>query len=141
MVLILVSSATYPLGFFSLNFFFSPMSTLLSLFPLFSLVFLLSHHITCPFPHLRYNSPFFLHHLIYSLFSPASSHPTHFPNTLPQYTTPALNITQGVDMVEDSLPKAHTCFNQLVLPPYSSFAKLKERILFAVANSEGFELA
>ena len=54
---------------------------------------------------------------------------------------PALNITEGVDMVTDSLPKAHTCFNQLVLPQYSSYEVLKEKILFAVANTEGFELS
>ena len=28
---------------------------------------------------------------------------------------PPLNLTEGVDMVNDSLPKAHTCFNQIVL--------------------------
>jgi E3 ubiquitin-protein ligase HUWE1 len=41
---------------------------------------------------------------------------------------PPLNITQGVDMVEDSLPRAHTCFNQLVLPAYSSYTLMKEKI-------------
>lgn len=54
---------------------------------------------------------------------------------------PPLNITQGVDMVEDSLPRAHTCFNQLVLPAYSSYTLMKEKILFAIENTEGFELA
>jgi HECT-domain (ubiquitin-transferase) len=54
---------------------------------------------------------------------------------------PPLNITEGVDMVDDSLPKAHTCFNQLVIPKYTSFEKMKERILFAITNTEGFELS
>lgn len=54
---------------------------------------------------------------------------------------PPLNITQGVDMVEDSLPRAHTCFNQLVLPGYSSYTLMKEKVLFAIENTEGFALA
>eukprot|EP01041_Mallomonas_annulata_P009747 gene9747-20270_t len=54
---------------------------------------------------------------------------------------PPLNITQGEDMVKDSLPKTHTCFNQLVLPLYSSFDTLKEKVLFAVQNADSFELS
>ena len=42
---------------------------------------------------------------------------------------------------QDSLPKAHTCFNQLVLPSYSSFSVMKEKIIFAITNTDGFELA
>jgi hypothetical protein len=38
------------------------------------------------------------------------------------------------------LPSAHTCFNQLVLPAYCSRAQLRERLLFAVANSDGFHM-
>jgi hypothetical protein len=54
---------------------------------------------------------------------------------------PPLNITEGGDMVEDSLPKAHTCFNQLVIPAYSTFDKMKDKFLFAMSNAEGFELS
>jgi hypothetical protein len=54
---------------------------------------------------------------------------------------PPLTITEGVDMVEDSLPKAHTCFNQLVIPPYSSKEKMMEKFIFAFQNTEGFDLA
>lgn len=55
---------------------------------------------------------------------------------------PSLNITDGSSYMEkDSLPRAHTCFNQLVLPAYSSFEKLKEKLLFAAFNTEGFQLA
>jgi hypothetical protein len=54
---------------------------------------------------------------------------------------PALNFTQGVDKVVDSLPTAHTCFNQLVLPSYTSYEVMKSKILFAIANTEGFELS
>jgi hypothetical protein len=44
-------------------------------------------------------------------------------------------------MSVDSLPKAHTCFNQLVLPRYSSYFTMQQRFLFAIANTEGFELS
>lgn len=54
---------------------------------------------------------------------------------------PALNITEGVDMDDDSLPRAHTCFNQLVLPNYTSFAMMRDRVTFAINNTEGFGLA
>jgi hypothetical protein len=54
---------------------------------------------------------------------------------------PALNLTQGIDMDLDSLPRAHTCFNQLVLPPFSSCLKLKDRLVFAAKETEGFLLA
>jgi hypothetical protein len=55
---------------------------------------------------------------------------------------PPLNITQGSkDMLVDSLPRAHTCFNQLVLAPYSDFNAFKSKIWFAVENTGGFDLA
>jgi ubiquitin-protein ligase E3 A len=38
----------------------------------------------------------------------------------------------------DRLPSSHTCFNVLLLPEYSSADKLKERLLTAIQNSEGF---
>lgn len=34
------------------------------------------------------------------------------------------------------LPRAHTCFNQLVLPAYSTDLILEERLLFALSNTE-----
>jgi ubiquitin-protein ligase E3 A len=36
------------------------------------------------------------------------------------------------------LPTAHTCFNVLLLADYSSKEKLRERLLTAMANAEGF---
>ena len=36
----------------------------------------------------------------------------------------------------DRLPSAHTCFNQLDLPAYSSQSILAERLLFALAHAE-----
>ena len=53
---------------------------------------------------------------------------------------PPLTITEGEDMIRDSLPRAHTCFNQIVLPQYSSFEILKEKLVFAVKNTDSFEL-
>eukprot|EP01118_Nematostelium_gracile_P014044 TRINITY_DN5399_c0_g1_i1.p1 TRINITY_DN5399_c0_g1~~TRINITY_DN5399_c0_g1_i1.p1 ORF type:complete len:469 (+),score=99.25 TRINITY_DN5399_c0_g1_i1:722-2128(+) len=38
----------------------------------------------------------------------------------------------------DRLPSAHTCFNHLLLPEYSSKDKLQERLLSAINNAEGF---
>lgn len=40
----------------------------------------------------------------------------------------------------DRLPAALTCFNRLLLPPYSSEEKLKERLIVAIENSKGFGL-
>ncbi|KAK7110717.1 hypothetical protein V1264_014552 [Littorina saxatilis] len=38
------------------------------------------------------------------------------------------------------LPMSHTCFNQLVLPPYKSRKLLKQKIMTAIQNAEGFGL-
>mmetsp|Transcript_23572 Transcript_23572/g.30811 ORF Transcript_23572/g.30811 Transcript_23572/m.30811 type:complete len:744 (+) Transcript_23572:165-2396(+) len=40
----------------------------------------------------------------------------------------------------DRLPTAHTCFNHLLLPEYSSLEKLKDRLTLAIEQSEGFGL-
>lgn len=40
----------------------------------------------------------------------------------------------------DRLPTAHTCFNVLLLPEYSSAAKLRSQLLTAISNYEGFGL-
>ncbi|XP_047661452.1 E3 ubiquitin-protein ligase NEDD4-like isoform X2 [Tachysurus fulvidraco] len=39
----------------------------------------------------------------------------------------------------DKLPRAHTCFNRLDLPAYESFEDLREKLLLAVENAQGFE--
>lgn len=46
-------------------------------------------------------------------------------------------ITRGPNR-SDYLPEAHTCFNQLVLPQYSDHYRLKEKLVTAILNSEGF---
>ncbi|XP_034047357.1 E3 ubiquitin-protein ligase NEDD4-like isoform X3 [Thalassophryne amazonica] len=39
----------------------------------------------------------------------------------------------------DKLPRAHTCFNRLDLPTYETFEDLREKLLLAVENAQGFE--
>ncbi|KAM6303617.1 E3 ubiquitin-protein ligase NEDD4-like isoform 3-T3 [Podargus strigoides] len=39
----------------------------------------------------------------------------------------------------DKLPRAHTCFNRLDLPVFESFEALREKLLLAVENAQGFE--
>uniref|UniRef100_A0A3Q2E9Q6 E3 ubiquitin-protein ligase n=1 Tax=Cyprinodon variegatus TaxID=28743 RepID=A0A3Q2E9Q6_CYPVA len=39
----------------------------------------------------------------------------------------------------EKLPRAHTCFNRLDLPSYESFEDLREKLLMAVENAQGFE--
>ena len=38
----------------------------------------------------------------------------------------------------NSYPRAHTCFNRLDLPPYESYQQLRDRLIKAIDNSEGF---
>jgi ubiquitin-protein ligase E3 A len=40
----------------------------------------------------------------------------------------------------DRLPTSHTCFNHLLLPEYKSKEKLKQMLLKAINNYEGFGL-
>lgn len=54
---------------------------------------------------------------------------------------PPFNITDGMDMSPDSLPKAHTCFNQIVLPRYTSYEIMKTKLSYAIENTQGFELS
>lgn len=53
---------------------------------------------------------------------------------------PPLNLTRS-DLDPRALPRTHTCFNQLVLPEYTSYATLVEKVTFAIQNAEGFELS
>jgi len=43
---------------------------------------------------------------------------------------------------EDSemLPSSHTCFNHLLIPEYNSKEKLRQKLLLAINNAEGFGL-
>ena len=52
---------------------------------------------------------------------------------------PTFTITKS-EYNKDALPTSHTCFNQLVLPPYENIEMLKEKVLMAVENTEGFQM-
>ncbi|XP_077067445.1 NEDD4-like E3 ubiquitin-protein ligase WWP2 isoform X1 [Siphateles boraxobius] len=39
---------------------------------------------------------------------------------------------------ETWLPRSHTCFNRLDLPPYKNMEQLREKLLFAIEETEGF---
>ncbi|XP_016394058.1 NEDD4-like E3 ubiquitin-protein ligase WWP2 [Sinocyclocheilus rhinocerous] len=39
---------------------------------------------------------------------------------------------------ETWLPRSHTCFNRLDLPPYKNQEQLREKLLFAIEETEGF---
>jgi len=53
---------------------------------------------------------------------------------------PSLMLT-SIDGNDSVLPRAHTCFNQLVLPQYSSIKVFEEKLRFALNNSnDGFHI-
>ncbi|TPP66271.1 Neural cell expressed developmentally down-regulated 4, partial [Fasciola gigantica] len=39
----------------------------------------------------------------------------------------------------EQLPRAHTCFNRLDLPPYVTFKDMRNMLIVAIENAEGFE--
>ena len=39
---------------------------------------------------------------------------------------------------ETWLPRSHTCFNRLDLPPYKSYEQLVEKLNYAIEETEGF---
>lgn len=47
-------------------------------------------------------------------------------------------MVQALD--NERLPSAHTCFNHLLLPQYSSKDQLRNKLLKAIENNEGFGL-
>ena len=55
---------------------------------------------------------------------------------------PNFNIELDAHADPESLPRAHTCFNQLVLPPYKDFVKLQSKVYQAIeyGASGGFHL-
>ena len=53
---------------------------------------------------------------------------------------PPFNITFGSDMDGEDLPRAHTCFNQIVLPNYKSYHTMREKCIYAAENCEEFVL-
>ncbi len=53
---------------------------------------------------------------------------------------PPLKIQKHGGRDEKMLPQAATCFSTLLLPEYSSIPKLREKLLLAIENCEGFGL-
>ncbi|XP_036279311.1 E3 ubiquitin-protein ligase SMURF1 isoform X7 [Pipistrellus kuhlii] len=51
---------------------------------------------------------------------------------------PRLFTIHLIDANTDNLPKAHTCFNRIDIPPYESYEKLYEKLLVAVEETCGF---
>lgn len=49
-------------------------------------------------------------------------------------------MTFKISRIESTtlLPMSHTCFNQLVLPPYKTKKQMKSRLILAIQNAEGF---
>ena len=39
---------------------------------------------------------------------------------------------------ETWLPRSHTCFNRLDLPPYKTYDQFVEKLTFAIEETEGF---
>lgn len=51
---------------------------------------------------------------------------------------PRLFTIHLVDASTDNLPKAHTCFNRIDVPPYESYDKFKDKLTCAVEETCGF---
>ncbi|ELT97416.1 hypothetical protein CAPTEDRAFT_153266 [Capitella teleta] len=51
---------------------------------------------------------------------------------------PRLFTIHQVDTNTDNLPKAHTCFNRIDIPPYESYEKFLEKLTCAVEETCGF---
>ncbi|KAG8539289.1 hypothetical protein GDO81_021117, partial [Engystomops pustulosus] len=51
---------------------------------------------------------------------------------------PRLFTIHQIDANTNNLPKAHTCFNRIDIPPYESYEKLSEKLLTAIEETCGF---
>lgn len=51
---------------------------------------------------------------------------------------PRLFTIHVVDAPIENLPKAHTCFNRIDIPPYQSYQKMYEKLTQAVEETCGF---
>ncbi|XP_042242160.1 E3 ubiquitin-protein ligase SMURF1-like isoform X5 [Homarus americanus] len=51
---------------------------------------------------------------------------------------PRLFTIHQIDAPTENLPKAHTCFNRIDLPPYESYSKMFEKLTQAVEETCGF---
>ncbi|KPP77265.1 E3 ubiquitin-protein ligase SMURF2-like, partial [Scleropages formosus] len=51
---------------------------------------------------------------------------------------PRLFTIHQIDANTNNLPKAHTCFNRIDIPPYESYEKLYDKLLTAIEETCGF---
>uniref|UniRef100_A0A4W3KAH5 HECT-type E3 ubiquitin transferase n=1 Tax=Callorhinchus milii TaxID=7868 RepID=A0A4W3KAH5_CALMI len=51
---------------------------------------------------------------------------------------PRLFTIHQIDASTNNLPKAHTCFNRIDIPPYETYEKLYEKLLTAIEETCGF---
>ncbi|XP_021572813.1 E3 ubiquitin-protein ligase SMURF2 [Carlito syrichta] len=51
---------------------------------------------------------------------------------------PSAGLGAGARRTGHNLPKAHTCFNRIDIPPYESYEKLCEKLLTAIEETCGF---
>ncbi|XP_069785839.1 E3 ubiquitin-protein ligase SMURF2 isoform X6 [Narcine bancroftii] len=51
---------------------------------------------------------------------------------------PRLFTIHQIDASPNNLPKAHTCFNRIDIPPYENYEKLYEKLLTAIEETCGF---
>ena len=66
--------------------------------------------------------------------------PRGFVNLMGQNGPQKLTIGK-INASDTSLPSAHTCFNQLDLPPYTSLENMRNKLILAIEEgSEGFGL-
>uniref|UniRef100_A0A8C8S456 HECT and RLD domain containing E3 ubiquitin protein ligase family member 6 n=1 Tax=Pelusios castaneus TaxID=367368 RepID=A0A8C8S456_9SAUR len=49
-----------------------------------------------------------------------------------------IKFNTHVTLSEDHIPEAQTCFHILILPQYSTIEKLREKLLLAISNNQGF---
>ena len=54
--------------------------------------------------------------------------------------SPKFTLTKAAEHGPDGLPHAHTCFNQLVLPPYESVEQARDKLLYACRGTAGFHM-
>ncbi|KAF7654992.1 hypothetical protein LDENG_00062150 [Lucifuga dentata] len=51
---------------------------------------------------------------------------------------PRLFTIHQIDASTNNLPKAHTCFNRIDIPPYEHYDKLYDKLLTAIEETCGF---